>query len=878
MLKMLELRRISTILLMVFIVSVKGFTTHNRAGEITYRQISDLTFEFTITTFTFTLSAADRNELTVEWGDNTTSIAPRVEEVLLPNFYKRNKYIKEHTFPGPGVYEIIVQDPNRNFGVLNIPNSVNVIFCMKTTMMINPSVGYNNTPVLLNPPIDNAAVGKVFIHNPAAYDPDGDSISYSITINLQENGEPIVGYTFPPASDTLYVDPISGDYVWDAPVDSGKFNIAMNIEEWRNGIKIGNIVRDIQVEVFNTTNIPPENQELTDYCVVAGTVVEFDFISIDIDGDSIIQTANGGPFILENSPADKLLYISSETGLSVSRFRWQTTCDHVRERAYQVVFKAEDTDRQLSLVDIDNMDIRIIGPAPVGLSAYPSSNSISLFWNKSVCTNITGYRVYRKNGVSGFIPDSCEIGIPPDIGYEAVGETGSVEDTMFLDNNNGIGLMKGAEYCYIVVALFPDGTESIASEEYCSVLIYGTPLITNVSITETDESNGSIYIAWAKPKDLDTIPANGPYEYKIYRSPGIWGENYSLIATINTVDLDDTTFVDEPVNTAEKKYSYKIELYNDEGGNTFFIGSAEASSLGIHVEPADDKLILHFIKNVPWINLEYVVYRQDPAGMSFDSIGVTADSVFVDYGLENGTTYCYVVKSIGTYNRPGIMDPLINYSYESCGIPVDNEPPCPPDLTVSSNCDSLYNRLIWNLPVLLCPDDVAYYKIFYKPMLETDLEYIYTVESPGDTVYRHYPDFSMSGCYAVSAVDSTGNESELSSPVICVDTCNYYEIPNVFTPNNDGYNDILRARTTNVVVRIGMKIYSRTGTLVYETVDPYINWDGMYNGKYVAPGIYYYHCDVYENRITGVEIRHYSGFIHVITEKGARLPGEGGKK
>ena len=34
--------------------------THNRAGEITYVQLSDLTYEITITTFTYTLSFADR--------------------------------------------------------------------------------------------------------------------------------------------------------------------------------------------------------------------------------------------------------------------------------------------------------------------------------------------------------------------------------------------------------------------------------------------------------------------------------------------------------------------------------------------------------------------------------------------------------------------------------------------------------------------------------------------------------------------------------------------------------------------------------------------------------------------------------------------------
>ncbi len=53
--------------------------THNRAGEITYVQLSDLTYEITITTFTYTLSFADRNQLDVEWGDNSTSIAPRIK-------------------------------------------------------------------------------------------------------------------------------------------------------------------------------------------------------------------------------------------------------------------------------------------------------------------------------------------------------------------------------------------------------------------------------------------------------------------------------------------------------------------------------------------------------------------------------------------------------------------------------------------------------------------------------------------------------------------------------------------------------------------------------------------------------------------------------
>ena len=188
---------------------------------------------FTITTFTYSLSLADRPRLEVNWGDNSTSIAERVEKVLLPNFYFRNTYKIQHTFPGPGVYRVVVQDPNRNLGIVNIPNSVNVVFSISTILTVNPAIGFNQTPILLNPPYDKAAKGKLFIHNPAAFDPDGDSLSYKLTVCTREDGKPIENYTFPPATNIIYVDSITGDLVWDTPADTGAYNVAIEIQEWR---------------------------------------------------------------------------------------------------------------------------------------------------------------------------------------------------------------------------------------------------------------------------------------------------------------------------------------------------------------------------------------------------------------------------------------------------------------------------------------------------------------------------------------------------------------------------------------------------------------------------------------------------------------------
>ena len=218
---MRSILRYCILLLLLFVFHVNTLmATHNRAGEITYRQISELTYEFTLLTYTYTPSAANesRDFLEVQWGDNTSSFMPRIEVIHLPDNYDKNTYKLTHTFPGPGTYSVSMEDPNRNFGVNNIPGSVNVPFSITTVLQINSSLGFNNTPVLLNPPLDKAAVGEIFIHNPAAYDPDGDSISYKLTTCTGANGIYIANYSLPETSDTIYVDPITGDFVWNAQI------------------------------------------------------------------------------------------------------------------------------------------------------------------------------------------------------------------------------------------------------------------------------------------------------------------------------------------------------------------------------------------------------------------------------------------------------------------------------------------------------------------------------------------------------------------------------------------------------------------------------------------------------------------------------------
>jgi gliding motility-associated-like protein len=67
-------------------------------------------------------------------------------------------------------------------------------------------------------------------------------------------------------------------------------------------------------------------------------------------------------------------------------------------------------------------------------------------------------------------------------------------------------------------------------------------------------------------------------------------------------------------------------------------------------------------------------------------------------------------------------------------------------------------------------------------------------------------------------------------------------IPNAFTPNGDGKNDIFRPLIFGNVTSFTFVIYNRWGGLVYETHDPAGGWNGKINGLSAQKGTYVWFC------------------------------------
>jgi gliding motility-associated-like protein len=836
--------------------------THNRAGEITYvRDVSNpLKYHFTITTYTKASSAADRDTLTLSWGDGTSSVLQRISKVLVGPDINRNIYKGSHVYPGPSTYIVSMTDPNRVGGVVNIPGSVNVPFYIETRLTISPFLGYNNSPVLLYPPIDQGIVGQIFIHNPNAYDPDGDSLSYELIVCKREGGVPIPGYTFPAAFNSFTLDAVTGNLVWDYPLSQGEYNVAFLVHEWRNGVRIGYVERDMQITILAGNNQPPVIQTISDICVNAGDVITFNVTATDNNNDLITLSASGAPFLF--NPDSASFPPASGIGTVSSTFTWQTSCAHIRRLPYQVLFVARDNHAVVQLTGIKLVRIRVVGPAPQNPVANPLGNTILLGWNPSICPQAKGYHIYRRAGFYGFTPAQCETGVPSYTGYQKIGTNVGLNNTSFTDNNNGAGLVHGINYCYLIVAYYADGALSYASVEVCARLKKDIPVITNVSVTNTDAINGSMYVAWSKPTELDTVIYPGPYQYRIFRAQGILNLSFTQVATFN--DLNDTIFNDTGINTREFAYTYRVELHNNSQG---FIGSTQrASSVFLSILPTDRKLILTWQVNVPWINSLYEIFRWD--GNTWISMGTTASKMFEDTGLTNGENYCYYVMSIGDYNAGGLVSPILNNSQEACGIPYDNVPPCSIQTLEQLSFDCINGELTlqWDVPDFNCAPDFSHYLVYYAPDENQPYQVIATLPLISQNTFSITNPDSVAGCYYITAVDTVGNES-VRGNVLCFDNCPYYELPNVFTPDGNGVNDLFQPFPYRYVVKVEITVVNRWGQKVFSTTDPDINWNGRVNntGPMLPDGVYFYYGTVYEKYRSGIRQRTLPpGFVQMI--------------
>ena len=921
----LALARRALALALALSSALAAFATHNRAGEIRVEQIGPQTVRATITTYTAILgpsNEADRDSLDLFWGDGETSFTrvgrvngpPGPEgpigEVIAPNI-KVNTYVATHTYSERGNYVVSVQDPNRNAGIVNINNgfSVEVLFYLETrfTLLDANFTGPNSTPALLQPPIDEGCVGRVFTHNPNAFDPDGDSLAYRLGVPGQASGVPVVNYQLPGEfGGDFSLDETSGTITWDVPQSPGEYNVVIEILSYRNGTLIDRTVRDMQINIeANCNNLPPEIEVATEFCLIAGESIELNPVATapesepeqevqlfatsgTLDPDFFQPATWNGDDDYHPQPWQR-------------RYAWQTACEHAARFPYRVIFRAVDNAALINspnnLSRLEIVDIRVSAPPPEDLLVVAGDDLIDVSWASPYACEVTeddyfnGFSVYRREGSNPFPFDSCVQGLEGR-GYTRIAiEQRAVVDGRYVFTDDDVE--RGRTYCYRIVANFSrvigndrrfSRVESIPSDEFCVQSSRDIPLLTRADVRVTGATDGAVDVRWTPPlaEDLDTATNPPPYTYTVLRSPGVGTSDFAVVPGTErtfasyTALTRDTQYVDTGLDTRARGYTYAIRFRSE--GDDDPLPPLPSSTVFLVPSPANEAVNLTWQVETSWENFRYAVLRQDVAG-AFDTIAFTTQPTYADIGLDNGTEYCYQVVAFGTYGVEGIPSPLVNRSQEVCAVPQDIEPPCPPSLRVRTVCDNLTDEdleppyptvLSWTFDGDCAPAaDLAAVRLYTVADSALDGRvFLGEVAWPQDTSFRIESETQIAACYVLTAVDTVGNESELAG-LTCVENCPFYELPNVFTPNGDSDNDVLRPRISRFVSAVELSIVNRWGVKVFETEDPGIGWDGTdLNGEDVSDGTFFYQCRVFQQTADGaieaVGNAPLSGYIEVL--------------
>ncbi|WP_082685198.1 gliding motility-associated C-terminal domain-containing protein [Hymenobacter sedentarius] len=507
-----------------------AWASHIRAGDIqakvdTTANPNPRRVFFKMVLYTKTASTTKQPSAIIFFGDGTSTCSPGVPrlggERPVPGSSDTslNIYLFEHTFPSAGSYTVSFIGENRIGGVLNMDNSINQSFYISTRITLDPALGLNHSPVLTAPAVDKGAVSQVFLHNPAAYDADGDSLSFHLRTcqknallsedviappcpgatgdnkpvpltvsNYRYPNDPLVTPGTPPiqvayngtppgkAGDAaIFVQDVNtGQITWNAPVQAGIYNVAMVVEEWRRtplGRRlIGEVIRDMEITVSATNNLRPTLTIPADICVIAGQPVTGQVSAID--GEAPGSTAPTPISLFAYSgiiPPATFRQTTQGPPVAQGTFSWQTDCNNVARLPYLVVFKAQDnagsggSPTNPPLIDEKTWRITVIGPAPQNLKAVPDAstgiNRTLLTWNTYQCANASRIYIYRRENSSSVVPGPCETGIPAAWGYTLVGSV-AASATSFIDNNvsaGGVnqGLDRGKTYCYRIYAEFP---------------------------------------------------------------------------------------------------------------------------------------------------------------------------------------------------------------------------------------------------------------------------------------------------------------------------------------------------------------------------------------------------------------------------------------
>ena len=722
----------------------------------------------------------------------------------------------------------------RNNAITNIQNPGGDNIYVEALLNNTQAVGCNNSPQFSTRPISFICENQYYCYSNGATDPEGDNLVFTLIDPMTGAGGLTVLYNAGPPA-------LSGQQPF-TPVGSTTFNnangnicttpggqqvtvVAVKVEEFRNGVLIGSVIRDIQINVQPCVgnNIPelsgydgnPINLVNTDTAFCPGEPITLNISGSDSDlGD--LLTMN----IVNPIPGSNFSVNGNGTDNPVGTFTWNTTQNDTSSAPYCFTLQLNDDACPLfsqftasycieitpNVADLQNMPDVCITEAPFQLnSGIPAGGT------------------YSGNGVNNNIFDPSSAGI------------GTHTITYNYSNNLGCA---GTATNTITVEQDPNPGNGIAWT--------GCDNATEINLFE--QLNGS--------PDLNGVwtDANGNVINKIYYPSSLISQDITYTVTGLSCP-DETTVVPITINQMPTAYA---------GEDTLICGSftslSPLTSIGNGIWSTNNSDVIINEPNNPYSTISvsnYGLYNltwteDNNNCVSSDEINIEfieppfnlqitpplsyicpneSQVLFIEGDFENYQWYLNGNPIVGAnsqiYNSYNEGDYYVEVSNNIC---VATSP-----ISTVNVINALDASILTNIDSIICPVDPP---IQLEVVTQGGKWYgqgvnqngLFTPSSAG--VGQHWITYVLDNCEETDSM-----MIELGCEVTLF-------VPNTFTPNNDEHNDLFNIYGENIV-DFELYVYSRWGELIFYSNDINNTWNGKINNKYYQTGTYTYYIKIF---------------------------------
>lgn len=311
----------------------------------------------------------------------------------------------------------------------------------------------------------------------------------------------------------------------------------------------------------------------------------------------------------------------------------------------------------------------------------------------------------------------------------------------------------------------------------------------------------------------------GFVSYEVYR-------DNVLLTTINS--LNTTNYIDKKI-TCNKTYMYRVELVLHGGKSRSISINRNLTAIASSVPKVVQNPIASIQNSQIDLTWNYalgdtaktIIISKTVDGVSEDDIILSGNlTKYSDNRVKtNEKLYCYTI----TY-----LDLCGNKSPKSAAV-------C--NILLKGTEDPQSVLLSWqgSFP--------SGSKVFLEKIIDKDITVI-------DVSGMSYSDLkstftSPNVTYRLRIVSPSGVSYSNS---FAIRLPSEFEIPNAFSPNGDGLNDVFRPTTSKFLTNYKMTIFSQWGTVVFESVNAETGWDGSgLSGTFAPSGVYAFQIDYYDS-------------------------------